>query len=151
MLEANSQITKYICVKYFSIILYGYSDIWLNYSDLPTGFLSWKTWHEACSTKGATIFFAEVCWSIQSSRVDIWGLWHISQQDTCYFCRETSMNRPFVMLLTFNFSDGCGCSSSSIEWPVDFLVRRFWQTFIFKFLLPAVGNMLEPPIELYFV
>uniref|UniRef100_A0A0E0P6K8 protein acetyllysine N-acetyltransferase n=1 Tax=Oryza rufipogon TaxID=4529 RepID=A0A0E0P6K8_ORYRU len=38
--------------------------------------------------------------------------------------RETSMNRPFVMLLTFNFSDGCGCSSSSIEWPVDFLKQK---------------------------
>ncbi|KAG8083314.1 hypothetical protein GUJ93_ZPchr0015g6886 [Zizania palustris] len=35
--------------------------------------------------------------------------------------RETSMNRSFVMLLTFNFSDGYACSSSSIEWPVDFL------------------------------
>ncbi|KAL6660444.1 hypothetical protein ACP70R_001990 [Stipagrostis hirtigluma subsp. patula] len=34
--------------------------------------------------------------------------------------RETSMNRPFVMLLTLNFGDGCGCLSSSIEWPVDF-------------------------------
>ncbi|KAL5215477.1 hypothetical protein ABZP36_006878 [Zizania latifolia] len=38
--------------------------------------------------------------------------------------RETSMNRSFVMLLTFNFSDGCACSSSSIEWPVDFLKQK---------------------------
>ncbi|KAF0894513.1 hypothetical protein E2562_039439 [Oryza meyeriana var. granulata] len=38
--------------------------------------------------------------------------------------RETSMNRSFVMLLTFNFSDGCGCLSSSIEWPVDFLKQK---------------------------
>uniref|UniRef100_A0A0D9W317 NAD-dependent protein deacetylase SRT1 n=1 Tax=Leersia perrieri TaxID=77586 RepID=A0A0D9W317_9ORYZ len=38
--------------------------------------------------------------------------------------RETSMNRSFVMLLTLNFSDGCGCSSSSIEWPVDFLKQN---------------------------
>ncbi|XP_062184481.1 NAD-dependent protein deacetylase SRT1 isoform X2 [Phragmites australis] len=39
--------------------------------------------------------------------------------------RETSMNRPFFMLLTLNFSDGCGCSSSSIEWPVDFQKDSF--------------------------
>ncbi|TVU13363.1 hypothetical protein EJB05_40415 [Eragrostis curvula] len=38
--------------------------------------------------------------------------------------RETSMNRPFVMLLTLNFSDGCGCSCSSIEWPVDFQKQK---------------------------
>ncbi|XP_062184480.1 NAD-dependent protein deacetylase SRT1 isoform X1 [Phragmites australis] len=38
--------------------------------------------------------------------------------------RETSMNRPFFMLLTLNFSDGCGCSSSSIEWPVDFQKQK---------------------------
>ncbi|KAL6851481.1 hypothetical protein ACP4OV_020414 [Aristida adscensionis] len=38
--------------------------------------------------------------------------------------RETSVNRPFVMLLTLNFSDGCGCLRSSIEWPVDFLKQK---------------------------
>ncbi|KAK3142884.1 hypothetical protein QOZ80_4BG0353270 [Eleusine coracana subsp. coracana] len=38
--------------------------------------------------------------------------------------RETSMNRPFVMLLTFNFSDGCGCSCSSVEWSVDFQKQK---------------------------
>lgn len=38
--------------------------------------------------------------------------------------RETSMNRSFVMLLTLNFSDGCGCSSSSIEWPVHFQKQK---------------------------
>uniref|UniRef100_A0A0A9CN44 Uncharacterized protein n=1 Tax=Arundo donax TaxID=35708 RepID=A0A0A9CN44_ARUDO len=38
--------------------------------------------------------------------------------------RETSMNRPFFMLLTLNFSDGCGCSSSSVEWPVDFQKQK---------------------------
>jgi hypothetical protein len=29
------------------------------------------------------------------------------------------------MLLTFNFSDGCGCSCSSVEWSVDFQVSRY--------------------------
>ncbi|GJN13000.1 hypothetical protein PR202_ga31333 [Eleusine coracana subsp. coracana] len=42
----------------------------------------------------------------------------------CLLCRETSMNRPFVMLLTFHFSDGCGCSCSSVEWPVDFQKQK---------------------------
>ncbi|XP_062184483.1 NAD-dependent protein deacetylase SRT1 isoform X4 [Phragmites australis] len=36
-----------------------------------------------------------------------------------------SLQRPFFMLLTLNFSDGCGCSSSSIEWPVDFQKDSF--------------------------
>ncbi|XP_062184482.1 NAD-dependent protein deacetylase SRT1 isoform X3 [Phragmites australis] len=35
-----------------------------------------------------------------------------------------SLQRPFFMLLTLNFSDGCGCSSSSIEWPVDFQKQK---------------------------
>jgi hypothetical protein len=43
----------------------------------------------------------------------------------CLLCRETSVNRPFIMLLTFNFSDGCGCSCSSVEWSVDFQVSRY--------------------------
>ncbi|XP_051213372.1 NAD-dependent protein deacetylase SRT1 [Lolium perenne] len=34
--------------------------------------------------------------------------------------RETSMTSKFFMLLTLNFSDGCGCSSSSIECYVNF-------------------------------
>ncbi|CAM0907738.1 unnamed protein product [Alopecurus aequalis] len=34
--------------------------------------------------------------------------------------RETSMASKFFMLLTLNFSDGCGCSSSSIECHVNF-------------------------------
>ncbi|KAM0904670.1 hypothetical protein ACQ4PT_017876 [Festuca glaucescens] len=34
--------------------------------------------------------------------------------------RETSMTSKFFMLLTLNFSDGCGCSSSSIECHVNF-------------------------------
>ncbi|XP_035819118.1 NAD-dependent protein deacetylase SRT1 isoform X6 [Zea mays] len=38
--------------------------------------------------------------------------------------RETSMNKPFFMLLTLNFSDGCSCLSSSIGWPVDFQKRK---------------------------
>lgn len=38
--------------------------------------------------------------------------------------RETSMNKPFFMLLTLNFSDGCSCLSSSIGWPVDFQKQK---------------------------
>uniref|UniRef100_A0ACD5Z268 Uncharacterized protein n=1 Tax=Avena sativa TaxID=4498 RepID=A0ACD5Z268_AVESA len=34
--------------------------------------------------------------------------------------RETSMSSTFFMLLTLNFSDGCGCSRSSIECHVNF-------------------------------
>ena len=38
--------------------------------------------------------------------------------------RETSMTSIFSMLLTLNFSDGCGCSSSSIECHVNFQKQK---------------------------
>ncbi|OAY73197.1 NAD-dependent protein deacetylase SRT1 [Ananas comosus] len=45
------------------------------------------------------------------------------QKQPFYLKRETSRKRPFNMMLTFNFSDGCGCRSATIEWPVDFQVK----------------------------
>ena len=47
---------------------------------------------------------------------------HASHWGCAYFCRETSMTSKFFMLLTLNFSDGCGCLSSSIECDVNFQV-----------------------------
>ncbi|CAL9109459.1 unnamed protein product [Musa acuminata var. zebrina] len=38
--------------------------------------------------------------------------------------RETARKRPFKMLLTFHFCDGCSCPSTSIEWPIDFQVTK---------------------------
>lgn len=37
-----------------------------------------------------------------------------------YQYRETVQRKPFKILLTLNLSDGCGCSFSQIEWPVNF-------------------------------
>lgn len=54
--------------------------------------------------------------SIFNYHVPCFTLW------TCLFYRETSMTSQFFMLLTLNFSDGCGCSSSSIECHVNFQV-----------------------------
>ncbi|URE39960.1 Inner centromere protein, ARK binding region [Musa troglodytarum] len=38
--------------------------------------------------------------------------------------RETARKRPFKMLLTFHFCDGCSFPSTSIEWPIDFQVTK---------------------------
>ncbi|KAK9285450.1 hypothetical protein L1049_024643 [Liquidambar formosana] len=35
--------------------------------------------------------------------------------------REMVQTRPFKMVLKLNFSDGCGCKCTSVEFPVDFL------------------------------
>ncbi|KAJ3677535.1 hypothetical protein LUZ60_003259 [Juncus effusus] len=42
------------------------------------------------------------------------------------FClkRETVQRRPFMIVLTLNFSDGCGCLSSQIEYPLNFQVKK---------------------------
>ncbi|XP_073010834.1 NAD-dependent protein deacetylase SRT1 [Typha latifolia] len=47
------------------------------------------------------------------------------QKQPFYLKRETSRRRPFKMLLTFNFSDGCGCPCTIIEWPIDFQVTKY--------------------------
>ncbi|KAJ0986868.1 hypothetical protein J5N97_005224 [Dioscorea zingiberensis] len=47
----------------------------------------------------------------------------------CLGTRETSRRKSFIMALKFNFSDGCGCSSTMIEWPVDFQVKKESFTF----------------------
>ncbi|XP_038973347.1 NAD-dependent protein deacetylase SRT1 isoform X2 [Phoenix dactylifera] len=41
-----------------------------------------------------------------------------------YLKRETLRKRPFKMLLTFNFSDGCSCLCTTIEWPINFQVTK---------------------------
>ncbi|XP_019707634.2 NAD-dependent protein deacetylase SRT1 isoform X1 [Elaeis guineensis] len=46
------------------------------------------------------------------------------QKQPFYLKRETLRKRPFKMLLTFNFSDGCGCSCTTIEWPINFQVTK---------------------------
>ncbi|XP_058115228.1 NAD-dependent protein deacetylase SRT1-like isoform X1 [Magnolia sinica] len=38
--------------------------------------------------------------------------------------RETVKTRPFKMVLELNFSDGCGCTCTRIELPVDFQVSK---------------------------
>ncbi|XP_078162977.1 sirtuin 1 isoform X2 [Carex rostrata] len=38
--------------------------------------------------------------------------------------RETVQRKPFKILLTLNLSDGCGCSFSQIEWPINFQVKK---------------------------
>lgn len=37
-------------------------------------------------------------------------------------CRETVAKRSFSILLKLNLSDGCACSYTSIDFPVDFQV-----------------------------
>ncbi|KAJ0986866.1 hypothetical protein J5N97_005222 [Dioscorea zingiberensis] len=51
------------------------------------------------------------------------------QKQPFYLERETSRRKSFIMALKFNFSDGCGCSSTMIEWPVDFQVKKESFTF----------------------
>ncbi|XP_073113384.1 NAD-dependent protein deacetylase SRT1 isoform X3 [Elaeis guineensis] len=46
------------------------------------------------------------------------------QKQPFYLKRETLRKRPFKMLLTFNFSDGCGCPCTTIEWPINFQVTK---------------------------
>ncbi|XP_020264390.1 NAD-dependent protein deacetylase SRT1 [Asparagus officinalis] len=38
--------------------------------------------------------------------------------------RETARKKSFKMLLRFNLSDGCGCSHTIIEWPVNFWRKK---------------------------
>ncbi|KAJ0986850.1 hypothetical protein J5N97_005206 [Dioscorea zingiberensis] len=51
------------------------------------------------------------------------------QKQPFYLERETSRRKSFIIALKFNFSDGCGCSSTMIEWPVDFQVKKESFTF----------------------
>ncbi|KAG9448560.1 hypothetical protein H6P81_008525 [Aristolochia fimbriata] len=48
----------------------------------------------------------------------------ILQEQPFILKRETLKRRPFTMVLVLNFGEGCGCSSSRIEWPVDFQAPR---------------------------
>ncbi|KAG1327444.1 NAD-dependent protein deacetylase SRT1 [Cocos nucifera] len=46
------------------------------------------------------------------------------QKQPFYLKRETLRKRPFKMLLTFNFSEGCSFPCTTIEWPINFQVTK---------------------------
>ncbi|XP_039120334.1 NAD-dependent protein deacetylase SRT1 [Dioscorea cayenensis subsp. rotundata] len=48
----------------------------------------------------------------------------VLQKQPFYLERETSRRRSFKMVVKFNFTDGCGCSSAMIDLPIDFQVKK---------------------------
>lgn len=46
------------------------------------------------------------------------------QKQPFRLARQTARKKSFKMLLKFNLSDGCGCSSTIIEWPVNFWAKK---------------------------